>query len=269
MLRSDGVPVAIETNVWVTDRTFKGMSLPAIRENVLHLPDYDSTGTYTLTYESNGSVPSDTVPPISRVSPLPSASRPYFQVTWSGEDIGSLGQAAAGIAHYDIRVSVDHGDFRDWLTNTTLISATYPGTNGSHFAFYSIAADANRNEESAPGTPDAETTVSLGNLPPLISVTNLVVLNEGETLDLQLVVTDRDQDQLVQVSLGKDAPSGVFLDESSRHLTWTTGEGNGPSTNLVTLIAQDNGFPSLSATGYVTVVVRDCPLRTMDSFGEV
>ena len=34
-----------------TDRTFIGLARRPIRENILHLLDYNSTGNYTLTYE--------------------------------------------------------------------------------------------------------------------------------------------------------------------------------------------------------------------------
>ncbi|MSU33768.1 MAG: cadherin repeat domain-containing protein [Pedosphaera sp.] len=35
------------------------------------------------------------------------------------------------------------------------------------------------------------------------------------------------------------------------------GEGNGPGTNRFTIYLTDNGFPPLSATGHVTVIVRE------------
>src|SRR5258708_33468026 len=51
VVRSDGVQIYFNTNVWTTDRTFVGAALPAVRENVLHLLDYGSTGTYILYYQ--------------------------------------------------------------------------------------------------------------------------------------------------------------------------------------------------------------------------
>ena len=53
-------------------------------------------------------------------------------------------------------------------------------------------------------------------------------------------------------------------------ITWLTGEGTGPSTNVIGVIVSDSGAPALSDTGFVTVVVKEvnqapamAPLDTM------
>ncbi|MEO6036575.1 MAG: putative Ig domain-containing protein, partial [Verrucomicrobiota bacterium] len=255
--RSDGVEIPVETNVWTTDRTFIGLSKRPIRENILHLLDYNSTGSYTLTYEPGLLSIMDIDPPISSVTNLPSASQPYFQVRWSGRDDGPLGQAVSGIAFYDIFVSENGGPFVPWLQQTHLVSATYVGALGSHYAFYSVATDANGNRESAPGIADAETLVSLTNLPPVLTLPELVTIDEGETLDASFTASDPDVDQTLTFALLPGAPPGILLESESRRLTWATGEGNGPSTNRVRVVARDSGFPSLSATSSVTVIVRE------------
>ena len=53
------------------------------------------------------------------------------------------------------------------------------------------------------------------------------------------------------------APAGVLLDSRTGELTWPTDEGNGPSTNQIRVIVSDSGQPPLSATGTVSVVVRE------------
>jgi Ca2+-binding RTX toxin-like protein len=58
VVRSDGVELPIE-NFWQTDRTFIGQGQRPIRENILHMADLDSTGSYTLYYE-----PKDLTPPV-------------------------------------------------------------------------------------------------------------------------------------------------------------------------------------------------------------
>ena len=133
--RSNGLVISLNTNVWTTDRTFIGLTRRPIRENILHLLDYNSTGSYTLTYEPGRSTITDTNAPESRVTTLPAASRPYFQVRWSGRDIGALGQAVSGIAFYDIYVSANGGLFGPWLQRTPLVSATYVGQPGLEYAF--------------------------------------------------------------------------------------------------------------------------------------
>ena len=81
------------------------------------------------------------------------------------------------------------------------MSATYIGALGSRYAFYSVATDANGNRELPPGTPDAETLVNLTNSPPTITLSNLVTITEGQTLDLPFTVTDLDTEQALAVSL--------------------------------------------------------------------
>jgi hypothetical protein len=84
-----------------------------------------------------------------------------------------------------------------------------------------------------------------------------VTINEGETLDVPITVSDPDTDQALTLSLFGSAPPGVVLNAATRHLTWPTGEGNGPSTNMLTVVVRDNDFESLSATSRVTVVVNE------------
>jgi Ca2+-binding RTX toxin-like protein len=67
VVRSDGKVIKTD-NVWLTDRTFPGTGRPTY-ENILHLVDFDSTGSYTITYSSG-----DTIAPtadIIDVSPDP------------------------------------------------------------------------------------------------------------------------------------------------------------------------------------------------------
>ena len=153
VVRSDGMVVPVNTNVWTTDRTFIGLGKRPIRENILHLLDYNSSGRYTLTY-SPGPVPIvDTNPPISHVAALPSLSPAYFVVQWKGSDEGT------GIASYDIWVSDNGGPFSPWLKGTTLNGVTYQGQANHTYSFYSIAVDVAGNREAAPSVPDATTTV--------------------------------------------------------------------------------------------------------------
>lgn len=50
VVRSDGKPVKLGLNAWTTDRSFPASQAGAAYENLLHLLDYDSPGTYTLYY---------------------------------------------------------------------------------------------------------------------------------------------------------------------------------------------------------------------------
>ncbi len=95
--------------------------------------------------------------PKSSVSPLPAdIGSGSFTVTWSGSDAG------AGIAGYDIYVSIDGGSWTLWQAGTAATSATYPGQIGHTYAFYSVAIDGSGNREAAPATADAQTSTVIG-----------------------------------------------------------------------------------------------------------
>jgi hypothetical protein len=56
VVRSDGKEILVGTNVWTTDRSFPSALAGAVRENLLHLLDYDSTDAYTLYYQVKDAV---------------------------------------------------------------------------------------------------------------------------------------------------------------------------------------------------------------------
>jgi len=96
----------------------------------------------------------DAVLPTSQVSALaPTQSSPDFQIQWSGSD------ADSGIAGYAIFVSENGGPFSVFLADTTETSATFSGTVGKTYAFYSIARDQAGNVELPASSPDTVTTV--------------------------------------------------------------------------------------------------------------
>ena len=250
--RSDGPDIPFGTNAWVTDRTFVGLGQRPVLENILHLLDYNSPGSYTLTYEPLPAA--DTTPPSSAVAALPSSSYADFPVSWSGSD----NAGGSGIAFFDVYVAVDGGAFLPWLQRVTLSSEQYPGVYGKHYAFYSVATDNSGNREPAHTVPDAQTTVNLANTPPSLTVGPDMIVNEGDTVVIDNVASDSDTPaQTLTFALGPGAPVGASLDPVSGRITWITTEADGPSTNRFVVRVTDNGIPTLSATGVVTVIVRE------------
>ena len=248
---SDGVEVALGTNVWTTDRTFLGLGRRPVNEHILHMLDYGSAGTYTLHYALPPQP--DTNAPSSAVAALPAQSLPTFQVRWSGQDAGD-----SGLAFFDVFVSANGGAFTPWLQRTPLTVAMFPGELGSQYAFYSIATDHDGTREPAPLSPDAATAATLTNHPPVLVATTVQALDEGETLHLTLSATDPDGPaSAIRYQLGDGAPPGIYLNPLNGQLTWATGEGNGPSTNTFTVIATDTGIPPASDAQPLTVIVRE------------
>ncbi len=246
---SNGARIPLGTNAWTTDRTFLGLGRRPVNENILHLLDYNSAGAYTLYYTP---VPQpDTTAPTSAVAVLPAQSPPMFQVAWSGADTNG-----SGVAFYDVFVSVNDGMFTPWLQHTPLTAAMFSAELGSRYAFYSVATDQQGNREAAPTTPDAATSATLTNQPPVLAPLVAQTVDEGDTLQLTLSATD-DEGSAIRYTLGAGAPAGAFLNPTSGQFTWATTEANGPSTNTLTVIATDNGIPPASASQPLTIIVRE------------
>lgn len=235
-------------NFWQTDRTFIGLGRPPVRENLLHLFDHDSTGQYVLTYAPVAT--SDTTPPTSAIAALPPESYPQIPLQWSGAD----NPGGSGLAGFDLWVSENGGPFTRWLEGTLLTSAFYPGVSGHTYAFYSTAVDKAGNREPIPGAPDAQTTVSLVNTAPTLSLGPDRIVDEGETVVILSEASDSDAGQTLTFSL-LTAPPNATIHPATGVITWPTGETDGPGTNLFVARVADNGLPSLSATASVTVIV--------------
>jgi hypothetical protein len=218
---------------------------------VLHLLDFDSTGSYTLVYAA-AALAADTAATVSVVSTLPAASPASFSVMWSGND----GAAGSWVAHFVFFVSVNGAPFTNWLAKATSGGAIFTGTNGVSYAFYSRATDAAGNLEPAPLEADAQTITTIVNSAPELSLGPPVTVNEGETVMITAAGLDADGDAITY-SLGAGSPPGMVLNVQSGQINWTTGEAHGPSTNQITVIARDNGAPPLSATQTVSVTVLE------------
>ena len=250
MRRSDNGIVAVNTNAWVTARTFYGQGTRPVSENILHLLDHNSTGTYTLSYQPNPAA--DTQAPSSAVAALTPASGAAIVLNWAGQD----NSGGSGIAFYDVYVSENGGAFQRWLSATPSSAAVYQGGLGKFYAFYSVAVDVAGNREEAPGSPDAQTTVTRINRAPVIGTVADVIIIERDTVAFDIPATDPDGDDL-RFSLLPGAPVGMVLNSYSGRLTWITGEGHGPSTNQVTVRVQDSGVPQFTSTVSFKVIVLD------------
>lgn len=121
----------------------------------------------------------DSQPPISTINPLQTQNPSKFQVSWTGDD--GLG---SGILNYAIYYSENEGSYQLWL-KTSETSATFTGTIGSTYKFFSIATDNVGNVENAPFTPDAITTINIiTNQPPVANAGSNYTGDEGSTITL-------------------------------------------------------------------------------------
>ncbi|MEZ6139205.1 MAG: CARDB domain-containing protein [Zavarzinella sp.] len=80
-----------------------------------------------------------------------------FTISWTGtDDVGG-----SGVAHYDVYVSENGGEYVKYLDDTTATSAEFTGTNGSSYQFFVVATDLVGFEQPQPSVPQASTTVAL------------------------------------------------------------------------------------------------------------
>jgi hypothetical protein len=190
--------------------------------------------------------------PSSYVNPLASpVLDTNINLSWVG--VGVPG--GNGIASYSIYVSQNGGSYTAWLSNTTALQATYPGTPGSTYAFFSIALDNSGGVQPVPGAPDATVYVS-SNLPPNISAISNAVITPDGTFKRKIIATDPNGDRLTY-SLGSGSPAGAVINPTNGLFSWHPGRANAETTNFVTVNVIDNGYPALNTNGMFKIVVTD------------
>ncbi|HTL16581.1 MAG TPA: putative Ig domain-containing protein [Patescibacteria group bacterium] len=221
--------------------------------NQIHLLDYNSSGTYTLSYAPTNAATVDSIAPISSVLALPASSKSSFTVQWSGTD----NPGGSGVGAFRIFCSTNGGPFGIWISNTPLQAAVFTGVSNATYAFYSRATDLAGNQEAAHATTDTHTaTTSPDNFPPSISAIGQQTVADGTMFTLTPSATDPDVPiQVLTWSLSPGAPAGALISHTSGLITWQTGPGDSGTTNRFSVVVTDNGTPSLSATQSFNVIV--------------
>ena len=99
----------------------------------------------------------DETPPVTAVTSatVADACDTGIDVSWSGTDAG------AGVVFYSVYVSANGGPYTLWQDGTTATSATFAGTSGNTYAFYSVGSDSVGNTEAVPATPDVTRTLGI------------------------------------------------------------------------------------------------------------
>ena len=99
----------------------------------------------------------DTAAPTSLVTMLPpKTSATAFVVRWQGTD----NPAGAGVAGFNVLVSIDGGAFGPWQSNVAATSAVYNALPGPHtYAFKAQGVDNTGNLETLPTTADSTIAV--------------------------------------------------------------------------------------------------------------
>jgi len=104
-------------------------------------------------------------------------------------------------------------------------------------------------------TPGTANTASQPNRAPQIAVIANQKVAEGALLQFTVAATDPDAGQTVALSL-LNPPAGAALSPAGV-FTWTPAEAQAPSTNIIVVVAEDNGVPALRATNSFQIVAAE------------
>ena len=119
-----------------------------------------------------------------------------------------------------------------------------------------MAIDRAGNRVDPPSTPDAITTVTKTNRPPVVDPIPDQVITEGDILEIQVHAIDPDGDTL-RYQLRDNAPAGMTLNPDTGLLRWVTGEGLAGTTNLIEVTVMDSGLPNMGTVVRFKVIVQD------------
>jgi len=116
------------------------------------------------------------------------------------------------------------------------------------------------------GTPNLSATQSLtivvseSNDAPVLTPINNVTVVEGGSVNFTNTATDGDLPANGLTFTLLQGPGGAVVHPTTGEFSWTTGESDGPGTNLISIVVADNGSPSLSSTQTFTAIVLESNL---------
>src|SRR5437879_4686720 len=116
------------------------------------------------------------------------------------------------------------------------------------------------------GMPDVSVTntfqviVNEVNLAPVLTVPADQTMAEQTTLNVSASATDADIPANSLTFALVSSPTGMTINPATGAIGWTPTEGQGPSTNAVSVSVTDNGVPALSVTNTFTVIVNEVNL---------
>ena len=220
---------------------------PPKPDNLIHIFDYNSTGSYTITYGLPITLPSATT--LAAVDITPTNATLNALVNPNG---------AITEVHFEWGGTTNYGNTN--ATSTTLqgglnsaqdvplaIGGLQPVTI-NHFRVVAInSAGTSYGADAAFVTPAIP--------PPVITQ----VANQSIVVGQGVVITNRAQVSTppVSFSLDSSAPVGATI-STNGIFKWSPACAQGSTTNLITIWATDSGTPPLSSSMSFVVVVSEC-----------
>lgn len=103
-------------------------------------------------------------------------------------------------------------------------------------------------------TPRAANFLTGGNTPPSIIPIGTRIAMQGQPYGFTVQGLDAEAGQTLIFSIVSGAPAGAVLDAKGGRFSWTPLFSFSPTTNVVTIMVEDNGVPPLSDTDTFTLI---------------
>lgn len=242
--RSDGTELFVGTNVWQTP--VRPHMVPPQLNNLIHIFDCDSTGSYTVAYGPAIAAPQVTTLAAENVTPT--------NATLSGVINPESG---ATEYYFEWGLTATYGDFTptNSLTAnlgspqavTAFINSLAP-TTAVHYQLVAI---------NAIGTNfggDQTLKTSALPLPVIAPVPNQMAIVGRNIVITNIAVVATPP---VTFTLGGTVPAGASI-STNGVFTWTPDCPQGSTTNIITVWAADSGTPQLSNSTTFQIVVGEC-----------
>jgi hypothetical protein len=239
--RSDGVNLLVGPNVWQTPERVH--MLPPQTQNLVHIFDYDSTGSYTITYGPTVTVP--TVTTLEGVTTNPAFATLNCLVNPNNGNTTVYYQWGLTTNYTAVTPSV----FLTELLNTPQDAAIgledlQPNTT---YHFQAVA------ENSAGTSYGGDLSFTTPQVPlPIINQASNVTLSVGQSLAFVNYA-----DAGVIYSLDPSDPVGCQI-TTNGIFTWTPSCDEGTTTNRIIIWATDLQYPTVSNSMTFDVAVGDC-----------
>jgi hypothetical protein len=242
--RSDGGSLLVGPNVWQTPRRIN--MVPAKPDNLIHIFDYNSTGSYTITYGLPITVPSVATLGAVNITPTNATLNALVNPNGAGTDVYFQWGATTNYG-YSTETNTLTGSLNTVQSVAIPIGGLQPNST-SHFQAIAV--------NSAGTSFGTDMTVVTPPLPPP-AITQ--VTNQSITDGQSVIITNEVQAATppVTFSLGRFAPAGASI-STNGIFEWTPTCPQGSSTNLITIWATDSGNPPLSNSMTFTVIVGEC-----------
>jgi hypothetical protein len=242
--RSDGVKLLVGPNVWQTPERIH--MLPPKLNNLIHILDYDSTGSYTVTYGLPVLMPTVTTLNALNITPTNATLNAVVNPNGASTDVYFQWGLTTNYGNTTVTTSLT-----DELNLAQAVATVIGGLQPQHtYHFRAVAIN------SAGTTLGSDLTFVTPQLPPpVISPVSAQTTPVGQGL----VISNRVQVATppARFSLTASDPEGCTI-STNGVFRWTPACLQGSSTNLITIWVTDSSSPPLSNSITFSVAVGEC-----------